>query len=91
MVYPSEHADYILRLCPDLRAIVDAELAAGNVISESWSSTTFIGLAIFFKLPFQHRHEVAETVAYTARRDPHLWSVDYHRKDLRQMVGSRSE
>lgn len=66
-------------LHPALRAILDAEIAAGNTIREVGGGWPRRG-SVFIRLrkPFQVRpEEVPAGVAYVAVNDPHWWREEY--------------
>lgn len=68
----------VQQLHPALRAILDAELAAGNRVKEEgrgWpdEDSVFVRLAE----PFRTRPVLPEGVVYSEPRDPHWWFADY--------------
>jgi hypothetical protein len=66
-------------LCPELRAISDAELAAGNTISEAsrgagMPNAVYVGL----RRPFQCRQlAMPAGVAFREINDPHWWKAEF--------------
>lgn len=77
----------IATLCPELKAILEAELAAGNEVVatvEAWGS--IVMLAQHFRV----RHEIAGTrVTFLEVNDPHYWKSQYSVKELDQHVACR--
>ena len=78
--------DNIARLCPELRAILDSELASGNSISESWDGW---GLGVLLALPFRRKHPVSDRIFYRPVNDPHYWQAEYWCSDPQQRVACR--
>jgi GNAT superfamily N-acetyltransferase len=78
----------IAALHPDLRAILDAELAAGNEVVESgggWpdDDSVFIRLRDPFRTtPFP----LPDGVVYTEPKDPHWWKADYSSRSPRHIL-----
>lgn len=78
----------IAALHPDLRAILDAELAAGNEIAESgggWPDED----SIFIRLRDQFRttpSPLPDGVTYTEPNDPHWWRADYSSRAPRHIL-----
>ena len=75
-------------LHPDLRAILDAELAAGNSVVETgagWPDTD----SVFVRLrePFRTKPSpLPDGVTYTEPNDPHWWKADYSSKSPRHVL-----
>lgn len=69
----------LAKLHPDLRTILDAELAAGNEIAETgggWPDAD----SVFVRLrdPFRTKPATLPTgIVYTEPNDPHWWKADY--------------
>ena len=78
----------IAALHPDLRAILDAELAAGNEVVESgggWPDAD----SIFIRLrdPFRTTPSpLPDGVVYTEPNDPHWWKADYSSRSPRHIL-----
>ena len=74
-------------LCPELRTILDAELAAGNEVVatfEGWGS--IVMLAKHFQVP----HAIVGTrVDFVEVNDPHYWKSQYSVKELDQHLACR--
>jgi hypothetical protein len=66
-------------LCPELRAILDAELAAGNTIAEvSRGSGKPDAVYVALRRPFQCRQlTMPPGVAFREINDPHWWKAEY--------------
>ncbi|MEL4181527.1 hypothetical protein [Roseateles sp. PN1] len=82
----SEHAESAAKLCPELQAILRAELQAGNAISESWSEW---GLGVLLRDPFHQTHYHSGRIEYRDLNDPHYWKAEYSCPELKQIVGCR--
>lgn len=73
------HAPDLARLHPGLKQILQAELAAGNEVSETgggWPETA----SVFVKMRgrFRTRPDPLPTgVIYTEPKSPHWWPADY--------------
>jgi RimJ/RimL family protein N-acetyltransferase len=69
----------IARLHPALRAILDAELAAGNEVMETgggWPDADSV--LVRLRHPFRTRPDpLPEGLSYTEPDDPHWWRADY--------------
>ena len=82
----SDHAESATKLCPELQAILRAELQAGNAIAESWSDW---GLGVLLRDPFHQAHDHSGRIVYRDLNDPHYWKAEYSCPDLQQIVGCR--
>lgn len=74
----NEALQFVERLHPNLQAILDIELAAGNYISEAsggWpdSDSVFVGL----KYGFLAEHQSKPGVNHRIVNDPHWWKEEY--------------
>lgn len=78
--------DHISKLCPELRAIVAAELAAGNSIAECWSGW---GFGVLLHKPFLRKHATSEHICFRPINDPHYWQAEYACDALQQLVACR--
>jgi hypothetical protein len=78
MIEEIEH-DALAALCPELRAILDAELAAGNTIAEvSRGSGKPEAVYVAQQRPFQTRQlPLLPGVVYREVNDPHWWKAEY--------------
>lgn len=80
----------LARLHPALRAILDAELAAGNEVAETgggWPDAD----SVFVRLrdPFRTRPDpLPAGVVYTEPNDPHWWRADYSSVSPRHILAS---
>jgi hypothetical protein len=78
---------HIEALCPELRTILDAELAAGNSVVETWTGW---GHVVMLKREFLCAHAVDGTrVVYRDVNDPHYWKAQYSVRDVDQIVACR--
>jgi hypothetical protein len=72
--------DHVAELCPELRALLDAELAVGNQIvetSKGWPIPTSI--FVLLASPFRIVREVLpHGVTYLDVNDPHWWKSEYN-------------
>jgi hypothetical protein len=66
-------------LCPELRTILDAELAAGNTIAEASRGVGKpTGVHIALRQPFlTQQSSLPLGVAYREINDPHWWKAEY--------------
>lgn len=74
-------------LHPDLRAILDAELAAGNEVLETgggWPDAD----SVFIRLrdPFRTKPQLPDGITYTEPNDPHWWKADYSSRSPRHVL-----
>jgi hypothetical protein len=79
---------YLPHLCPELRAIVDAELAVGNEICESTVGWQTDG-AVWVKLRYPFRTQPADLapgVVLEEINDPHHWKAEYRHTPSRHSV-----
>ena len=80
----------LARLHPALRAILDAELAAGNEVTETgggWPDAD----SVFVRLrePFRTKPDpLPPGVTYTEPNDPHWWRADYSSASPRHILAS---
>ena len=79
----------IKQLAPPLRAILDAELAAGNSISEvaKWSPTC--ALFVLLGSPFRTGPHTGLDLEYRILNDPHYWKADYMYRNGEQCLACR--
>jgi hypothetical protein len=83
----SEDHARIGQLCPELRTILDAELAAGNQVA-----TTLVawGMIVMLEQRFLVPHLIEETrVSFLDVNDPHYWKSQYSVKELDQHVACK--
>lgn len=77
----------IEQLCPELRAILDVELAAGNEVIatfEGWGSIVMLAR------PFRAAHAIdGQRVTFVEVNDPHYWKSQYSVKELDQHLACR--
>lgn len=86
-VFAEGELAYVRQLCPQLKAILDAELDAGNLIFEAsrgWpqKESIFVGLAE----PFKKQHAVSKGVSFENTNDPHYWKAAYIFDDPRHIL-----
>lgn len=75
------------QLCPELRAIVDAELAAGNWVAETWTDWGFV---VLLGAPFLCDHAAnGQMIVHRDVNDPHYWSREFRCIDHHQVVACR--
>lgn len=83
---PDDHA-LINGLCPELLAILDAELAAGNRVAATmqngWGSIVMLGQE------FKVMHQAAGRVEFIEVNDPHYWKAQYSVKELDQHIACK--
>lgn len=75
------------QLCPELRTILDAELAAGNKVQ-----TTLVawGMIVMLEQHFRVPHLIEGTrVSFLDVNDPHYWKSQYSVKELDQHVACK--
>jgi hypothetical protein len=78
------HASRIAQLCEPLREIVKAELAAGNVVEDSWEEWGFV---VLLQQPFSRSYaKETEDIVFNEVNDPHYWKADYTSKQFAQTV-----
>jgi hypothetical protein len=67
------------RLHPDLQAILDAELAAGNFITGGTTSGWPDAASVFVALKYQFlvEHPLTPGVKHRTLNDPHWWQAEY--------------
>ena len=81
-------APALARLHPDLRVLLDAELAAGNEVEETgggWPDPD----SVFVRLRDSFRAKPAslpDGVVYTELNDPHWWKADYTTRSPRHTL-----
>ncbi|HLU40546.1 MAG TPA: GNAT family N-acetyltransferase [Planctomycetota bacterium] len=81
------HAPALARLVPALKAIVDAELAAGNEVVETSTDWPEPGsILVRLRRPFCVAHGTPEGVRYAELNDPHWWKAEYATGSPRQFV-----
>jgi hypothetical protein len=79
------------RLCPELRALLDAELAAGNKVAEcgigvNGSTAPLVLLAS----PFRARPDALPVgVEYREVNDPHWWKAEYFHTPTKHCLACR--
>jgi hypothetical protein len=87
MIDPS-HLD---ELCPELRALLNAELVAGNQVVETSKGWPEPG-SIFVLLGFPFRStpdELPSGVSLVEVNDPHWWKAEYHHLPTHHVLGCR--
>jgi len=69
--------EHIAELCEELRPLLDAELAAGNSIVETWKGWPKDGLCVMLARPFILRTDTLPPgVRFVAVDDPHYWKSE---------------
>ena len=65
-------------LRPELQAILDLEIKAGNCVcqaSRDWPDPGSVLLTL--KKPFHQNYKLKDPVKYSEPNDPHYWKADY--------------
>lgn len=83
---PDDHA-LINGLCPELLAILDAELAAGNRVAGTMDNGW--GKIVVLQQDFRQAHQAEGRVAFIEVNDPHYWKAQYSVKELDQHVACK--
>jgi hypothetical protein len=79
---------HVAELCPELRTLLESELAAGNQVAETskgWPrpDSVFVMLA----LPFRKRPGTLPAgVVYRDVNDPHWWKAQYHHEPTQHLL-----
>ena len=66
-----------MQMAPPLQAILDAELARGNTISEVGAWPPKCRLLVQLRRPFYTRYETPPEIEYEHINDPHYWKSEY--------------
>ena len=69
----------LARLDPELKRLLDAEVAAGNAVVETGSGwPQKESVFVMLRDPFRVKHEkLPAGMTYTEPNDPHWWHADY--------------
>lgn len=70
---------HINELCEELRPLLEAELAAGNTIFETWKGNWPIEKCLYIMLafPFRVNHEhLSAGLSFHSLNDPHQWKEE---------------
>ena len=73
-----ELVDCMNDLRPELQAILDLELKAGNLVfqaSRDWPDPGSVFITL--KQPFHQSYPAKDPVKYSEPNDPHYWKADY--------------
>jgi hypothetical protein len=74
-------------LCPELKAILDAELAAGNRVVEDWEG---YGSVVMLARPFILKHQADDAlVEFREINDPHYWLAEWRCRRTGQLLACR--
>ena len=91
MSTPPENTAALASLCPELRSLLAAELAAGNPIAEvtpRWSGEQ--SCLVLLKKPFQVAHATLPLgVVYREVNDPHWWKAEYFHAETKSCLACR--
>ncbi len=71
--------DHIDELCEELRSLLDAEIAAGNTVFETWKGNWPFERCLYIMLasPFILRHDqLASGLRFHSLNDPHHWKAE---------------
>ena len=81
----------IEELCEELRPLLDAELAAGNPIVETWKGWPHNdSLFIMFGGPFRVQYAILPPgVQFRAVDDPHYWKSEFVCERLHHAIACR--
>ena len=74
------------QLAASLQIILDAELAAGNVVQEVSMWPPVCELLIVLRRPFRQAYPTPPGVRYLPLNDPHYWQAEYSLDDGRQVL-----
>jgi hypothetical protein len=83
--------EHLTELCDQLRVLLDAELAAGNAIVETFKGWPLDG-SIFVMLgsPFRCRPaSLPEGVTFREINDPHWWKASYQHEPSQHCLACR--
>jgi hypothetical protein len=74
--------EHIQALCPELRAVIDDAVSAGNTVVETWSGWgQAVRLATSQPILTAMCPEVRSHLTYAPVRDPHYWLGEIHCRD----------
>ena len=76
----------LAQLCPELKSILEAELAAGNQVVATFEGW---GHIVMLAEPFRVAHAIGGRVSFLEVNDPHYWKSQYSVKELDQHVACR--
>jgi hypothetical protein len=88
---PAPGSRTIEDLCPELRALVASELAAGNTIVE-WGPSLYGhgGVLVLLAKPFRHAPpSLPDGVVFREINDPHWWKAEYFHIATNDCVAAR--
>ncbi len=79
---------HVAELCPELRTLLEAELAAGNRISDTHKgSPTPDAIYVALAMPFKLAPEVLPRgVVFREVNDPHWWKAQYEHVPTRHLL-----
>ena len=81
--------EHIGPLCPELRQIVNSELASGNEIIDTSAGWPKAGaIFVLLKKPFAS-HDLPPGVVYRDVNDPHWWKAEYAHEASGHMIAGR--
>lgn len=88
---PNVEAAHLADFCPELRGLLDAELAAGNAVAEThrgWNDPTAIVVLLAF--PFRAKPETLPSgVVFREVNDPHWWLAEYAHSPTNHLLACR--
>lgn len=81
----------IAALCPELRALLDTELASGNRVLEAfvgwWSPDSVV---VILAWPFRHNHApLPAGIEFAKLNSPHYWQAEYRHDASGHILGCR--
>jgi hypothetical protein len=68
------------KLAPPLLAILEAELARGNEITEVSDWPPKCSLLVVLRMPFHHEYPTSTDVEFASINDRHYWKDEYRFK-----------
>ena len=79
------------QLCPELQALLDAELAAGNRVADRGPSPHHPqGVLVLLAADFKNRPRVRPAgVDYVEINDPHWWKAEYVHRPSGHVLAAR--
>ena len=90
---PKIDQDHIKALSPEMRAVLQEELEAGNEICETykgwkWEDSICIFLKYSFKTPVKTD---LPGIVYNETDDPHYWKAEYYEEKTHQTIACNFE
>ena len=73
----------------ELQSILEAELSAGNEISEDTCWPPICERLVILRYPFKAKHAPSENVEYVEINDSHYWKAEYRYRGGRQTLACK--